>query len=218
MNPLTHSQLPRPVPETPTMSQASLPALAPELKIQIFKSMDSFSSVAILSSTSRTFHNLWKSDAKSICDAVLQRTIECLPEAQVLLDAENSSYQTIDAQDLGTSQEGHDAFQQAILRSQRLLVNADAALLAFEKFRYEMFEVFESDRKMSPLERTPFVQAYYGVMTVLYFSWEGTTRPLIASWDMLHLQRVSEVMCFLCKQYPESLQKPLHLHRAVVRH
>ncbi len=189
------------------MSQASLLALAPELKIQIFKSMDSFSSVASLSSTSRTFHNLWKSDVKSICDAVLQRSIECLPEAQVLLDAKDSSQWPIDAQDLGTSQDGHGAFQRAIQRSHRLLVNADRALLAFEDFGYEMPDVSEPGRKVSPFERTSFVQAYYGAMTMVCLSCEQIPESLTASWHMLRFQRVRKVLYFLRKQFPFSLQE-----------
>ncbi len=172
--------------------------------------MDSFSSVASLSSTSRTFHNLWKSDAKFICDAVLQRTIECLPEAQLLLDAQESSQYAVEFLALHTSPEGHDAFQQAILRSQRLFFNDYAASWAFDYFGYEMYEVSELRRKMSPFERKPFVQAYYGAMTIVWLLgvrtmlWDETPKPLIASWDRLHFQRAGEFLNFLLKRFPDS--------------
>ena len=200
--------------------QHSLPALAPELKIQIFKSMDSFSSVAILSSTSRTFHNLWKSDAKSICNAVLQRTIECLPEAQVLLDAQKSCQQALGVLALDTSQEGHGPFQQAVQRSQRLSINADTALLALEAYNHSAFtpstlvRTISSinrtrlvDREMLPVERTHFIRAYYGAMTMVLLWHKEFPESLFASWNMLHFQRVREVLDFVLKGFPKSLRQ-----------
>ena len=196
------------------MSQASsLPGLAPELKIQIFKSMDSFGSVAVLSSTSRAFHDIWMSDTKSICDAVLQRIIECPIEiAAALVDAQESSQLAVHVPNLDTRQKDHSAHQSVIERTQRMLVNADTTLSIFKYFDYIMsfFSMFNPQEVLSTDQRH-FFQAYHGAMTMVLCSHEGVPKSLIASWDMLKFQRVREVLFFL-ETSPEVVKKHLGIN------
>ena len=195
------------------MSQASLSGLAPELKIQIFKSMDNFSSVVKLSSTSRTFHNIWKSNTRVVCDAVLDRSIECPLEAKKLFDAQESSQhavvsRTVVVQDLKNGGEEHKSFDPAIVRSMQILDNAFAASWALRVFSHEASykPTYHPTsgrgllgRGLSPAEEIHFVQAYYRAMTMVLLSREGILESSIASWDMLEFQRVREVLAFLFK-------------------
>ena len=158
---LINPQVPRPISRASAMSQASLPGLAPELKIQIFKSMDSFSSVTVLSSTSRTFRSIWKFNTKSVCDALVQRILDCPGEAKMLLDAQDSSQHTVDAQDFDTNQEEESKpFQEAIEHSQRAFVNARTASFAFKDFDLKASRFSGPGRELSPTERIYFIQAY----------------------------------------------------------
>lgn len=191
------------------MSQASLPGLALELKIHILKSMDCFSSVANLSSTSRTFHGIWESNTKPICDAVLHRIIECSLEAKVLLDAQDSCQQAVVVQDLDTSQEEHGPCQRAIKRTQRMLVNADKASSVFSGCDNHMVKI-KICRRLSPTERTDFIRAYYRALAMVLLSREAIPETLIASWDMLDLQRVLAVLLFMdrMRSRPRDLPRP----------
>ncbi|CAF9943626.1 MAG: hypothetical protein ALECFALPRED_000804 [Alectoria fallacina] len=196
------------------MSQASLPGLAPELKIQIFKSMDSFGSVAVLSSTSRAFHDIWMSDTKSICDAVLQRIIECPIEiAAALVDAQESSQLAVHVPNLDTRQKDHSAHQSVIERTQRMLVNADTTLSIFKHFDYDVsfFSMLNPQAVLSTDQRH-FFQAYYGGMTMVLCSHEGVPKSLIASWDMLKFQRVREILFFLTEISPEVVKQHLGIN------
>ena len=176
------------------MSQASLPGLASELKIQIFKSMDTFSSVTILSSTSRTFHDVWKLNTKSISDAVLQRIIECPVEAKMLLDAEDSNPQCVPDRD--TSDEEYNSYQSAINRTHRAFFNAHEASGYFRSFDYVAL-IFTLDRRLSSTERTHFIKAYFRARILARLSHQGIPEPFVASWNMLDFQRVREVLRFL---------------------
>ena len=152
--------------------------------------MDNFSSVVKLSSTSRTFHNIWKSNIKFVCDAVLDRIIKCPVEAKKLFDAQKSTQQAGDVQDLENSGEEHKSFEQAIIRSMRIFDNASAASWALIEFSDEASykPAYHPTsgrgllgRRLSPTEETHFVQAYYRAMTMVLLSREGILESSIAS-------------------------------------
>ena len=195
------------VSESSTMSQASLPHLPSELKIQIFGSMDSFSTVTALSCASRTFNNIWKLNAKHICDEVLERAIECPVEARALIDAQQSTRQTKDNQSLKGDQRDQNDYQQAVERVQQYLANVDMASLTLKYFEGSSFEGPETERRLSSTNRAPFMQAYYRSRVLILLSTDGIPRSLISPWSMLDFKRVYGILDLIfvhsiCRQTP----------------
>lgn len=189
------------VSESSTMSQASLPQLPSELKIQIFGFMDSFSTVTTLSCTSRTFNNIWKLNAKHICDAVLQRAIECPVEAKALIDAQQSTRRTKRNQRLKGNRKDQNDYQQAIKRVQPYLVNMNMASTTFKYFEESMLKDPEIDRKLSSTDRAHFMQAYYRSRVLVLLSTDGIPRSLITPWNMLDFKRVCEILDYMVTFY-----------------
>lgn len=68
------------------MASPSLVPLAPKLQLALFRSMDDFADISALICTSIFFHAIWTVHVRSICSAVLPRVIDCLADAQDLLD------------------------------------------------------------------------------------------------------------------------------------
>lgn len=183
------------------MSQASLSALAPELKIQIFKSLDDFSSVTSLTSTCRSLHDVWKSNARRICDAVLQMIIECPIKAEVLHEAQNSKEHAHLFWSLGTDHGELGSYQQAIKRTRQLLITAHAMSSACK-----FFEDF-SGKVHSPTERLQFIETCYEAMTLVRLSSNGIPEHLVGRWDMQYFQRVRGVVGFLTNGPSEVLRQ-----------
>ena len=176
-------------PESSTVSEASLPNLPPELKIQIFGFVNSFSAVKALSSTSRTFNSIWKLNANHICDAILKRVIKSPVEAKALIDAQKFTRQTQDDQNLKLDQKDRDGYQQAARRLQQYLTNK---VMASRALKY--FEECETRRKLSSRERAHFVQAYYRARVLVLLSTDGIPESLITTWNMLDSKRVHEIL------------------------
>ena len=179
------------------MSHASLPHLPSELKIQIFGFLDNFSTVTALSCTSRTFHSIWKLNAKHICDAVLQRVIECPVEAKALIDAQQSTRQTKDYQSLNENQKDQNDYQQAVERVQQYLTNVDMASLNLKYFEDLFRQGPEIGRMLSSTERAHFMQAYYRARVLVLFSKDGIPTSLITPWNILDFKRVYEVLDYI---------------------
>ena len=185
------------VSESSTVSEASLLHLPPELKIQIFGLMDSFSAITTLSSTSRTFNSIWKVNANHICNAILQRTIESPVEAKALIDAQQSTRQTEDDENLNYDQQDLDGYQQAARHLRQYLANKN---MASRSLRY--FENQETGRRLSSRERAHFTKAYYRTRVLVLLSTDGIPSSLITSWSMLDFMRVYEILdCIYMRLY-----------------
>ena len=190
------------VPESSTVSEASLPHLPCELKIQIFGFMDSFSAVTALSSTSRTFNGIWKVNANHICDAILQRTLESPVEAKALIKAQQSTRPRKDKKKLKENQKDQNGYQQTTKRLQQYLANEDMA-----SWSLESFEDRPTGRRLSSRDRAHFMQAYYRARVLVLLSTDGIPRSLITTWNMLDFKRVHEVLDYiyahLYSEWPE---------------
>ena len=189
------------VSESSNMSQASLPQLPSELKIQIFGSMDSFSTVTALSCASRTFNSIWKLNTKQICDAVLQHSIECPVEAKALIDAQQSTRRTKRNQRLKGIRKDQNDYQRAIQRVQPYWINMIMASTTFKHFEESMLRDPEIDRKLSSTDRAHFMQAYYRSRVLVLSSTDGIPRSLITPWNMLDFKRVCEILDYMVTFY-----------------
>ena len=178
-----------PVSESLTVSEASLPHLPPELKIQIFGFINSFSAVKALSSTSRTFNSIWKLNANHICDAILKRVIKSPVEAKALIDAQQSTRPTKNKKKLKKDQKDQNGYQQAARRLQQYLTNK---VMASRALKY--FEDWQTRRRLSSRERAHFVQAYYRAGVLALLSTDGIPESVITTWNMLDFKRVHEIL------------------------
>lgn len=139
---------------TVDMSLPSLSSLSPELQLAVFRSLDTFADVSALMRTSQLFHAIWKVHMRYICSALLPRAIDCLGDAQDLLDIQERL--TPNWQQAAT----HD-----IRRIKRLL--------STQRIAYESGRRFEADYKkwsgksgrrfslVNPVDRIRFMQCYY---------------------------------------------------------
>lgn len=150
-------------------SSPSLSSFPPELQLAVFKSLDSFADVSALMRTSKLFHTTWIVHMKCICSTLLPRAIDCLGEAQDLLNVQERF--------TPNWQNGapHD-----ICRIKRLLFTqrfAHAVGRSFEAIYKKSSR--KSDRWFSlvnPVDRKHFVQCYYRFRT--YFAIFPSSTPV----------------------------------------
>lgn len=76
--------------ELSAMSSPALSQLPSELLIQIFESLEDFSTVSALGRTSCRLHSIWQANSASICPRILTNFIECPEEANTLFDVQQS--------------------------------------------------------------------------------------------------------------------------------
>lgn len=114
------------------MSSPSLPGIAVELVVRIFKSLPNCRAVAALNRTSRKFYLIWLSNAAEISDAVLLRSIDCYADAEELLRFQTAQEREWEAEesetDKSTTGEAadihRDAYQELLERNKRFVANA----------------------------------------------------------------------------------------------
>lgn len=97
------------------MAIASLSALATDIVLHIFKSLDSHRTIVSLNSTSTRFYDIWRLNTLSISNAVLPRSIDCFEEAQELLKVQSSSI---------IKDADQSPYQVSLQHNRRLLSNA----------------------------------------------------------------------------------------------
>lgn len=71
------------------MRPSSILNLPSEIILHVFQSVDSFAEVVALNRTRRIFHDTWRLNATSICNAVLPQAIDCFFDAQELVRAQD---------------------------------------------------------------------------------------------------------------------------------
>ncbi len=100
-----------------------LSELPPEMSINIFEGLDSFRDIAALASTSRKFHDIWRSNSSAIWKAVRPCAIPCLKDAEELLKVER--YPVVTA--CGNPRQVMDDYEKA------LVLNAKKVSQAYEE-------------------------------------------------------------------------------------
>lgn len=175
--------------------------MAPELLIQILKSLDSFADVTSLSSTCRKTFVIWKRNDHAICDAILAHTVPCFAQAQEFIDAQEKAE--------GDKQPDFGHWS-PVERAQRMLKWADTAAKACSYFEIEVFNYWAltecpAERKTLTLaERTDFIRAYYRATTfATLLGKDSISDDLMSSWDMVEFGQLREVITFVvhCCEY-----------------
>lgn len=72
------------------MSSPTLSSLPTEIKCQIMEACDSLKTVLALAQTGSLFQQTWRLHAKSICQHVLPRSLDCYEYGQTLVDIQSS--------------------------------------------------------------------------------------------------------------------------------
>jgi hypothetical protein len=140
--------------------------LPPEIICRVFEFSENFSVVAALAQTARTFYYTWRQYATSICRAVAPRAIECLADAERLLDVQEA------VEAINHSQS--DCEQKSVIRAKRLLANARSASAAADDWTnlcltYSQFSEWDrgkNPQRIRPSERVRFKHAFYCVWAI----------------------------------------------------
>ncbi|KAF6225926.1 hypothetical protein HO173_012698 [Letharia columbiana] len=200
---------------TPAAPKSSFSDLPAEIIIQVFKSVDDFSTAAALSNVSRNLFTIWKQDLPSICRAVLPRTVDCFDEAQDLMEAQSHSAQ---------NQQSSDAIQATIGRAELFFSNAAIAWLASSRYERSVIDHAKGkfdDRGMTTAERTYFVKAWYRLMTIITLVKDFEPLPYgrLVSMDFLGFSQMMDVLHWLeyHSQKKKATLKSITLHNDDLR-
>ena len=187
------------------MAYSALEQLPSELIVQVFKSIDDFSTLSSLICTSPTFYAVWQLNTSSISVAILPKTIDCFDDARELVKTQELFPES---QEIPRAEECNRAA--AILK--RFRSNARAAALASEIFQAH-FRYCENTRNelslmtFSPSERTRFTHAFYRVWTITLLAQQGSVslqrlESLLATLSAREIFRIQEVALWLATQCP----------------
>jgi len=127
-----------------------LSELPPEMSIKIFEGLDSFRDIAALESTSRNFHDIWRSNSSAIWKAVRPRAIPCLKDAEELLKVERHRVVTA----CGNPRQVMDDYEKA------LVLNAKKVSQAYEECCTKQNYEFRESQKI-------FTLTYYQVCVMV---------------------------------------------------
>ena len=165
-------------PVTPTMPSTSFSDLPTELIVQIFYSVDGFSTAATLSSVSHRLLFIWKRISTSLCTILLSRVIDCFDQAGILVEAQWRYAQ---------GQNSFDANDAAIERTKLFFANEEIAFIALRRYEYTLFdEEILDGRDMTAAKRTSFVKAWYRAiaMVTLGSDFEPLPYQILLSIDL----------------------------------
>lgn len=216
------------------MPSEILPNVAPELLIQIFKSLNSFADVTSLSSTCRKMSVVWKRNARVICDAILTRTIPCFTQAQDFINAQEKAesdkqpdfshvspferarwrQESVREKAEGDKQPGFGHWS-PVERAQRMIKWADTTAKACSYFEDEAFGLWALSecpaerKKLTLAERTDFARAYYRATTYATLGKDFISDELMSSWDMIELGQLRDVIRFVLCHCNRDLKQEL---------
>lgn len=146
-------------PVTPTMPSTSFFDLPTELIVQIFYSVDGFSTAATLRSVSHRLLSIWKRVFTSLCKTLLSRAILCFDQAEVLVEAEWR---------IAQDQNAFDANEAAIERTKLFFANEKIACIALRRYENTLIdEEILDGRDMTAAERTSFVKRWYQALSMV---------------------------------------------------
>lgn len=173
------------------MPSTSFSDLPTELIVQIFYSVDGFSTAATLSSVSNRFLSIWKRIFTSLCTTLLSRAIDCFDQAEILVEA-----QWRYAQD----QNSFDTNKAAIERTKLFFANEDIACVALRRYEYTLLdEEILDGRHMTAAERTSFVKAWYRAIAIVILGSDFEPLPyqILVSMDLLQFLQMMEAISWL---------------------
>ena len=187
------------------MSASSLPALPVEIITGIFKSTDDFSTATALGGTCRELHSVWKSNAASICYALLVRTIPCYDQA----------FQYVQVQQLDTVSSGvlDRTDPLAVEVTKKFLQNADDAHLALQLYDIQLsgivsgvHEAFPSYQQrlriLTEAQRGCFLKAWYRLHTLVSLPSDPLSYSILAALDRLEFEQMRDVLHWLWDELP----------------
>ncbi|KAM0794803.1 hypothetical protein BDR22DRAFT_826612 [Usnea florida] len=200
------------------MSASSLPALPVEIITEIFKSTDDFSTATALGGTCRGLHSVWKSNAASICYALLVRTIPCYDQAFQYVQV-----QQLDAVSSGLF-DGTDVL--AIGATKQFLQNADDAHLALQLYEIQLSREYSGVHRTMPVyqrllvilteaQRGSFLKAWYRLHTLASLPSDPLLYSILASLDRLEFEQMRDVVRWLWIELPS---KRITRHEPRIRH
>ena len=189
-----------------TTPHPSFTNLAPEIILTIYQLNETFAAATALSSVSRKFHSIWKLNASTICDAIpSSHNISCLKEARGLFKAQEQ----VSGIQLGNN-------EVAIKRAKELLLNERRVAFAFSQYdnsvlSHKVTKEVKLARSNGNLATTRlhFTQAYYRAITLATLAGGPLPAALIASWDMLELRQMWDVLIWLVAWCPKQTQVSL---------
>ena len=187
------------------MAFSLLDQLPSEIIIQIFKSIDDFSTLVSLICTSPTLYAVWQLNMSSICTAVLPKTIDCFDDAQELVKTQ----ELISEQPQNLISEKYNRAADIL---KRFRSNAHAVSLASDIFQAH-FRYCENTRNelslmtLTPSERIRFTHAFYRVWTITILVQQGSVssqrlKSLLTSLSAREIFRIQEVALWLATQCP----------------
>ncbi len=189
-------------------SASSLPALPTELITQIFKSTDNFATATALSSTSRKFQSIWKTDSASICYAILVRTIPCYDQA----------FGYVKAQPLDTAslEQTDNTAPLASKVAKQFCETADIASRALQYYEVDVLkcDAFHSDMGLSRLtevQGTYFLQAWYRIHTLAISASDRLPYEMLASLYLSEFRQMTEVLRWLMYFCPNEHRSELRI-------
>ena len=190
------------------MSASSLPALPIEIITEIFKSTDDFSTATALSATCRGFHSVWKSNAASICYALLVRTIPCYDQAFQYVQVQYVQAQQLDIVSSGLI-DMTDLLAAEV--TEKFLQNADVAHEALQIYETQMIksvsevpewftqakQTDQSPGVLTEAERGCFLKAWYRLHTLASLPSDLLPYSILASLDRLDFEQMRDVLRWL---------------------
>lgn len=140
-------------------SPTSMSKLAPEIILQIFKSLDSHHTIIAFNLTSSKFYNVWRLNTASISKKVLSRSIESFDYAQELVRVQEHA--------LGENvlQETEASYQSVLKRNGSFVRNASKVVQA----ETEMLDSVHADL-LFLISEEAFTRVFYRIWTAAIFS------------------------------------------------
>lgn len=157
--------------QQPLMRTSFFSTLPPELILRIFESVSSLNEVANLIRTARVFRHVWQLNATPISYYFFPRAIDCFPEAEQLVDAQEQA--EAEQQQQQQQQQKHhrqETSQTALHQTKRILSNARHVSLVCDFYETEMIPQIVLNKHiskdhpchyMTTTERTRFTHTYY---------------------------------------------------------
>lgn len=208
MSPNSFSALPSQASAKSASSASSLTALPIEIITEVFKSTDDFSTATALARTCRGLHSIWKSNAASICYALLVRTIPCYDQAFQFVQVQYAQVQRLDTVSSGLI----DVTDRLVVKvTKQFLENADVAHEASTFYGNQIIKRFSKGPEVGPwpmqtfprleclteAQRGRFLKAWYRLQTLAILPSDPLPYSILASLDRLEFEQMRDVLRWL---------------------
>ncbi|KAL6716491.1 hypothetical protein ACLMJK_006058 [Lecanora helva] len=200
------------------MAPPCLSNMPPEILINIFRYAPSVSAASALSQTSSALHDVWTANIPRICDATLERGIECYKEANELFEAQEETDPVLEAlqkrlRSISKSRRRNlpenqylarvsVVTQKAIEKTRRMLANAK--MMESVLGRFDVDELcsptqhnIKLTRDLTSKERERFIKAYYRVTCITTLADHVHPARHLASLNRFEIFQMDQVMSFM---------------------